>query len=481
MANEQQQSSGRPAVGVLFLAGDTWWEMGVCEARSGRYAGFMAKVEQDVRGIREALSRSFRVVTSGIVHTVEAAVAEARRFAAEQVDAVIYCPIIWTNDQPLTAFLRELPDLPLLLWSYDPYDRVLDYYTISDWLRASAPVSVQQSTNIFSRLGRNYVHVFGNENRPETRRRIEAFVRAAAVRRGLRGSRIAVFPSPCRVVIATWFDEMELASRFGVELVYVSVAEFEALAAAAEEREVEEAVRFLKRYPVTEVDEAHLRAAARQALGMVAMAERYGLSGIAIEDFNKEFYQRLGYRPHLYLPGLGERFCTVGLEADVLGVLATIISGRLAGRIGMFTEFYTIDPHRDLVLMGHPGFGELSFAQADTVQVTPDIEIDDSQDRGVWLSYRAAEGPLTLFNLSAARGSFKGGYFSGRCLGGPRLMEGYAHMLVKPDCPAEPLFDRVAEAGLFQHWGAAYGDIRPELSCLARLLGLELVELGCGR
>jgi L-arabinose isomerase len=474
-------SAVRPTVGLLLLAGDTWWEMGVCEATAGRYAGFMAKVERDAHNIRESLGRSFRIVTSGIIHTVDAAVAEARRFASEKVDAVIYCPIIWTNDQPLVAFLRELPDVPILLWSYDPYDRVLDYYSISDWLRASAPVGVQQSTNIFVRSGRAYAHAFGNENRPETRRRIEAFVRAAAVRRSLVGTRIAVFPSPCRVVVSTWFDELELAARFGVELVYVSVAEFESLAKGVPEVEVQAAVGFLKRYPVSEVDEAHLRAAARQGLGMVAMADRYGLSGIAIEDFNREFYQTLGYRPHLYLPGLGERFCTVGLEADVLGVLATVIAGRCAGRIGMFTEFYTIDPHRDLVLMGHPGFGELSFAQPDTIQVTPDIEIDDSQDRGVWISYRAAEGPMTLFNLSAAKGSFKGGYFFGQCLGGPRLMEGYAHMLVKPDCPAEPLFDRVAEAALFQHWGAAYGDVRLELSFLSRLLGLETVDLGCGR
>ena len=470
----------RPTVGLLLLAGDTWWEMGVCEAKTGRYAGFMDKVEKDSRNIRTALEKHFRVVTSGIVHTVDAAVAEARRFAAERVDAVVYCPIIWTNDQPLVAFLRELPECPILLWSYDPYDKVLDYYTISDWLRASAPVSVQQSTNIFLRLGRRFSHVFGNENRPETRRRIEAFVRAAAVQKSLRGTRIAVFPSPCRVVVSTWFDEHELAARFGVELVYVSVAEFESLAAAVSETDVAAAVAWLKRYPVSEVDEAHLAAAARQALGMVAMADRHGLSGIAIEDFNKEFYQRLGYRPHLSLPGLGERFCTVGLEADALGVLATIMSGRCAGRVGMFTEFYTIDPHRDLVLMGHPGFGEVSFAQEGTIQVTPDIEIDDSQDRGVWVSYRAAEGPMTLFNLSAAKGSFKGGYFFGQCLGGPRLMEGYAHMLVKPDCPAEPLFDRIAEAGLFQHWGASYGDIRLELSFLARLTGLELTELGCG-
>jgi hypothetical protein len=68
----------------LLLAGDTWWEMGVCDATQGRYAGFMDKVEQDARNIRQALEAEFRVVSSGIVHAVEAAVAEARRFNQER-------------------------------------------------------------------------------------------------------------------------------------------------------------------------------------------------------------------------------------------------------------------------------------------------------------------------------------------------------------------------------------------------------------
>jgi L-arabinose isomerase len=467
----------RPAVGLFLLAGDSWWQMGVMEAAKGRYAGFLSKVEQDARRIRQALESEFRVVGSGIVHTVEAAVAEARLFNRERVDAVLYVPIIWTNDQPLVAFLRELAQVPLLLWSYDPYDKVLDYYSISDWLRASAPVSVQQSTNIFQRFGRPYSHLLGNERRSETRRELAAFVRAAAARSSLQGTRIAVFPSPCRVVISTWLDELELASRFGVELVYVSVAEYQDLLAAVRDEQVRDTVAWLKGYPVSELDEQHLAACARQSLAMVAMAEKHGLSGIAIEDFNQEFYDRFGYRPHLYHPGLGERWCTVGLEADVLGVLATVICGRLAGRIGMFTEFYTVDPHRDLVLMGHPGYGELSFAQADTIQVTPDIEIDDAHDRGVWISYRAAEGRMSFLNLTASPGSFKGGYFAGQCLGGPRLMEGYAHMLVKPSSSAEGLFHRIVRAGLFQHWGAAYGDIRPELGHLLRLLAIEEVKL----
>jgi L-arabinose isomerase len=472
--------SRRARIGVLFLAGDTWWEMGVWGAAKGRYAGFKEKVEQDAKRARDALSLQFDVVSSGIVHTVDGALKEARRFNDEKVDAVVYCPIIWTNDQPLVAFLQEARRVPILLWSYDPYDRVLDYYTIGDWLRASAPVSIQQSTNIFKRMGWSYRTCFGNEERPETKAAIAAFARAALVRESLHGTRIAVFPSPCRVVITPWLDELTLLSQLGVELVYVSVAEFLGLMKDVSAREVTDAVDFMKRFPASEVTPSMLTDTARQSCAMVRMIDRHRLSGIAIEDFNAEFTTSLGYRPHLYHPCFGERGCTVGLEADTLGVLSTIIVGRLSGAMGMFTEFYTIDPHADRVLMGHPGYGELSFADPATIQVTPDIEIDDSQPRGVWISYRAKPGRMTLLNLTAEKQGLKAGMWSGNCLGGPRLMEGYAHMLLAPDTEAEQLFTRINEAALFQHWGAAYGDITQELSFLLHDLGVRTVDLGCG-
>jgi L-fucose isomerase-like protein len=469
--------SSRPKIGLLFLAGDSWWEMGVWGATQGRYAGFKENVEQDARRAREGLARLFDVVSSGIIHTVDGAVQEARRFNDERVDAVVYCPIVWTNDQPLVAFLREARRVPILLWSYDPYDRILDYYRIGDWLRASAPVSVQQSTNILTRMGWPYESCFGNEDRPQTKAALTAFAKSARVAASLHGTKIAVFPSPCRVVISTWIDELELLSRLGVELVPVSVAELLSLMRETSDAEVADAVAFLERYPASEVTPRMLSDAARQSCAMVRMIDRYGLSGIALEDFNREFYQSLGYRPHLYHPGFGERGCTVGLEADVLGVLATVIVGRLSGATGMFTEFYTIDPHANRVLMGHPGYGELGFADPGTIEVTPDIEIDDSQPRGVWISYRARPGRMTLLNLTAEKQGLKGGVWSGECLGGPRLMEGYAHMLIAPDTDAERLFTRINESALFQHWGAAYGDIARELSFLLRGIGVRAVDL----
>ena len=53
------------------------------------------------------LAGEFEVVSSGLIHTTEAAVKEARLFNAEGVAAVVFCPIIWTNDAPVVAFLQE--------------------------------------------------------------------------------------------------------------------------------------------------------------------------------------------------------------------------------------------------------------------------------------------------------------------------------------------------------------------------------------
>ena len=211
----------RPKIGLFFLAGESWWEAGVCNATAGSFAGFIQKVEEDVAAATTALAQDFDVVSSGLLHTKEQAVQEARLFDAENVDAVVFCPIIWTNDAPVVAFIQEARRVPLILWAYDPYRGLLKSYKIEEWLRSSGPVSVQQCSNIFRRFDWGYEVVFGNEKSEETIRELSAFVRAAAVKKSLAGTRIVVLPSPCRLVISTWVDEFHLLEKFGVELCYV--------------------------------------------------------------------------------------------------------------------------------------------------------------------------------------------------------------------------------------------------------------------
>ncbi len=465
-------------IGVLFLAGESWWEAGCCDATEGLYAGFIQTVAQDVATVIAALRQEFTVVTSGLVHTVAEALAEARRFDEADVDAIIFCPMIWTNDPPVIAFVENARRVPLLLWSYSPYVGLLQDYTIPAWLRSSGPVSVQQSANIFRRYGWDYETAFGNESEPAAMDVLRDFARATAVKRSLRGTRIALLPAPCRVVVSTWVDEFFLRETFGVEIEYVSVDTYAALVRAVPDAEARAYVDDLKtRYPVVGVTEDELLQSARQALAFVCLAEERNLSGIALEDFDTTLCRALGFRPHLTHPRLSELGCTVGMEADVLGILSTLVLGRLAGRMGMFNEFFSIDRYENTVLMGHPGHGELSFGEPGTYHITRDLEIDPSRPAGTWVSYRAKPGPMTFLNFTPARGALKSVVFTGESLPGPRMMEGYSHMLIRPDGNADTLFRRIMELGLIQHWGTVHSHVAARLRMLARLLGLNLVEL----
>ena len=84
-------------VGLFLLVGDSWWGAGVSDAKEGSFVGFLGKVKADASAVTRELEKHFEVVSSGLLHTREQAVTEARNFNAEDVDAVVFCPIIWTN------------------------------------------------------------------------------------------------------------------------------------------------------------------------------------------------------------------------------------------------------------------------------------------------------------------------------------------------------------------------------------------------
>ena len=145
---------------------------------------------------------------------------------------------------------------------------------------------------------------------------------------------------------------------------------------------------------------------------------------------------------------MGAQGCTIGFEADVLGVLSTIIVSRLAGRIGMFNEFFSVDRKANTVLMGHPGHGEIRMGEESTIMVTPDLEFDETQKRGAWLSYRAKPGLMSFLNFRRSTESSKQRPLRAESLPGPRIMEGYSHMLVRPKHDAVELFKDIARRGL---------------------------------
>lgn len=461
--------------GVFFLAGDYFWQAGVIDDQNGRFAGFAQKIEADVERIIFFLSQHCEVVTSRLLHSTEQAVKEARLFKTEGVDAIIYIPIIWTYDQPIVAFLQEMSPVPILIWAYSPFSGLPQYLKAEEFLGATGAVSVQQSSNILQRYHWDYEVTLGNETEPNTVEDIHAFLKSVAVKRSLIGSRIAVIPSPCRVVVSTWVDEFFLNQKFGIELLYISVEQLNQVIQNVTVERANDYLGYLKsRFPLSNISDETLLASCRQAVGMADLVDEYGLSGIALEDFNEDIYRVLKFRPHLYHPHIGEMGAYIGLEADVSNVLSTLIISRLSGGTGMFNELLSVDTRNGTFLMGHPGPFDFSLGDPDTFRVTRDLEFDSSADCGAWVGFRAHEGTMTFLNFTPEYGRLKTACFQGDALPGSIALEGYVHMIIKPRLPAVPLFKKIVKLGLIQHWGTAYGDLVKELEFFSNIMSLNV-------
>ena len=475
-------SQPKSKIGFVPLAGDSWWQAGLCSGKDPRYDNFLHKLQDSASRVRRLLEERFLVVSPpDLVHTVSQGAAVARQLNAEDVDSVVLCPVVWTNDGPLISFLQEARKKPTVLFAYQTFARLPDYFSIDEWLLDSGPVSVQQSAGILKRFGWTFTSVLGNADESQARQELFSYLAAAAVMKRIKGIRIGMLPSPCKLVASTWCDDFFLLEKLGIGVEYISVSEYRRwIERVSTLRAADYAKSLLDSYDCEDVGYDVLVEASRQTIAMVDLVKEMDLSGVALDDFNSEIYQQLGFRPHLYHPQLGEMKCTVGFEADVANVASTVILGMLATSVGMINELFTLDVPNNTILMGHPGFGEISFADPKTIMVTPDLEFAADQTRGVWLSYRVREGKASFLNFTPVDGKLTAAFFTGQSLGGPRLMEGYSHMLVAPDCAVRTMFKRIVEKGLIQHWGTVLSDVRQEIWDFCSLAGIDLVDLCIG-
>ena len=81
---------------------------------------------------------------------------------------------------------------------------------------------------------------------------------------------------------------------------------------------------------------------------------------------------------------------------------------------------------------------------------------------------------MTLLNFTPEYGVLKANVFTAESLPGPRIMEGYTHMLLKYSGNVIELYQEIVERGLMQHWGTVHGNLTKELHYLTKQYGLDL-------
>ncbi len=468
-------TSPKPRVGLLLLAAEWFWQQNI-QGDSGRYHAVASTVDADAEVLIRGLTPHVEVVTTGLVHTVEQAAAAANCLKAANVDLLLICSLMWSEDQPLLKVLAEVPNIPLLVWCYVPEDFLPGRVSMAELFRRSGPVGTLQNSAPLKRLGKRFGFVCGAPSNPRVVTEIREYAEAASIARGLKGASIGLLPYRCELMTGTYVDEFRLMSQLGPTVRYISVGEYASATERVKPAEVERFVRaLLGRFEVCGVSDESLYQTARASLGLARLAEEMSLDAIALSDLVPELHRVMKVRPFLCVPDFFDRGRVVGFEGDLAATTGMLIVRRLGQSPPMYTEIFTYDERRNTVLAGHAGMHDLNLADVEAgIRISPDYEYCEVNGlEGAWLEFRGRPGRVTMASFFGDVRGFKMVVSGGESLADGARLEGFSHLLIKLDVPLVDFFERAVRSGLTQHWIVTHEDIRGKLDKLASFLNLE--------
>lgn len=361
---------------------------------------------------------------------------------------------------------------PLLLWAV-PEKRG------GGRLRLNSLCGINLAGHALTLRGQPYDYLLAPPDDPAAVERIGVLARAGAARRALRGARIGVVGEHPAGFEPCAYDPYDLRQIFGAEVLPIALPEALERARAAGEPERD---AFMRRAGERAANLGELdRQAARGTAGVYTALRSYAdeerLDGVAVRCW-PEFFVENGCAACGAMSLLNEECTPASCEADVNGTLTLVLLRALSGQPSFIADLVSVDAADDTAALWHCGLAPFSMADPEAPIAAT---IHSNRRLPLLFEFPLRPGRVTLARLSrtrwdAGRTGYRLVVGGGEMLRAPRAFSGTAGV-VRFDAPATTVLDTVMREGLEHHLCLVYGDFRAELRALARLVGLEVLEL----
>jgi hypothetical protein len=285
-------------------------------------------------------------------------------FLSEDVDAVMLCFAVWSEDEYLLPFRKLMEIVPSIEWVNTPYAKPPMKSGIMEIIRNSGIVGSFMSFGVNRMMGSSPRYVFGSTEDAGSEvgrpfEEIEKFARAASVHNKLKTVKLGVLPCRNGQMIVTYVDEFQLHAKIGPWVEYISVMQLKKAADSVPDRDVGDYVEKVKSsFSIDQrVNDENLFSSARASLGMEKIMNDMEIDGLALSDLNPELLEVMDLRPVLYPETLAKSNKVVGNEGDLGGTTAMVILHALTGKPVMFTEIFNVDTQDNVINTGHAGPG----------------------------------------------------------------------------------------------------------------------------
>lgn len=470
----------KPKIGLVFFAA-RWFEEVVLGGGESAKA-FSKFLNEDTSKIRDLLLKENDVLDFPVVTSMGKAWDTSEKILGENLDAVVFCSIVWTEDEYLLAFKDVMKIKPTIIWGVTPYKNSPKLSNIMTLFKNSGIVGTVEGFNVTVKMGVKPFYVFGSYYDDEPVKKINKIAKSAKVYKDLKRAKLGILPYRNFQMIVTYVDEFRLYSQIGPVVEYISCLQLRNASESIAQKSVNDYVSEIKsKFKIKpEITDGNLEKAARAALGFEKIIFDNKLDGIALSDLIPELHEVMGLRPCLYPEKLAKSDIVVGNEGDLGGTTAMLMMRKLTGNPVMFTEIFNLDYEKNTIGAGHAGPSNYLTAQGDEkVTITPDYELMDatSDISGVWMEFIGKPGKVTVLNFICTIDNFQMTILNGNSLGGELRFDGYPHYAIELEPRLQDFLNSCSSNGTSHHWAVVNGDIKEELSYLADMLGVKKVLL----
>ena len=387
-----------------------------------------------------------------------------------------------TSSQVLPAV--QGAGVPVVVLNLQPSSS-LDYENTDtgEWLANCSACCVPEVSNAFERAAIPFNVVSGtlHDDDEDAWKEIEEWCHAATTVGTLRGSRFGFLGHTYPGMLDMYSDFTMHQAQLGL---HVEVLEMDDLHARVENVSAESIAAKLEEARETfgvdeSVNQKDLEWSARVSVGLDRLAGDFDLDALAYyyRGTNGSVYERLGAGLILGNSLLTARGIPASGEGDLKNAVAMKIKDSL-GAGGSFTEFYAMDFDEGFILMGHDGPGHIAISDGKPALRGLGV-YHGKAGYGVSVEFGVRTGPATIFAVTQTReGNLKMLAAEGESLPGPKLRIGNTNSRLRFALPPASFMNAWCEEGPTHHCALGVGHHAGTLRKVARLLGLEFVEVG---
>ena len=154
------ENRDKPKLGVVFFAARWFEEVVLGDEENARE--FKRFLKEDRSRIVERLSEECHPVECPLVTSRSKAREAVHMLLSENVDSVLLCFVVWSEDEYLLDMRDAMLIRPTILWTYTPYGKAPDHMDIMGLFRNSGFVASFESFGVLRRMGISTFQVTGS-------------------------------------------------------------------------------------------------------------------------------------------------------------------------------------------------------------------------------------------------------------------------------------------------------------------------------